>query len=203
MRKTACPVVWEGDGAQSSSLDPIGGVRPTFGCGYAVLWGRPSFFVACQLTSVASQTTPAAQTAHGQCRDAILRVNRVVIYTPPLSNSLICRADISVSGRTCCTPTGGWDTTRRRSRARMKGPGGGLDTPESPYAVTNSNKKTVSRIRRRWAHLVQVALQNYLLPELSANNKRSFSSGLVVGDIIENRDPSEPASQDTRHGRRP
>jgi len=23
MRKTACPVVWEGDGAQSPSLDPI------------------------------------------------------------------------------------------------------------------------------------------------------------------------------------
>ena len=29
MRKTARPVVWEGDGAQSPSLDPIHGVRPT------------------------------------------------------------------------------------------------------------------------------------------------------------------------------
>ena len=29
MRKTARPVVWEGDGAQSPSLDPIEGARPT------------------------------------------------------------------------------------------------------------------------------------------------------------------------------
>jgi len=29
MRKTACPVVWEGGGAQSPSLDPIQGTRPT------------------------------------------------------------------------------------------------------------------------------------------------------------------------------
>jgi hypothetical protein len=28
MRKTACPVVWEGGGAQSPSLDPIAFVPP-------------------------------------------------------------------------------------------------------------------------------------------------------------------------------
>jgi hypothetical protein len=56
-----------------------------------------------------------------------------------------------------------------------------LDTPESPYAVTNSNKITASRIRRRWAHLVQASLKNYLLPELSANKKRSFRGELVLG----------------------
>src|SRR5882724_1699864 len=33
MRKTARPVVWEGDGAQSPSLDPIQGTRPTIFCG--------------------------------------------------------------------------------------------------------------------------------------------------------------------------
>src|ERR1035441_3306486 len=60
MRKTACPVVWEGGGAQSPSLDPIEGARPTIcaerrksglnsglgGCEHdasqqdPVLWGR-------------------------------------------------------------------------------------------------------------------------------------------------------------------
>ena len=75
------------------------------------------------------------------------------------------------------------------------------------HKESTRNKKTPSgrsgRVCRQWAHLVQVSLKNYLLPELSTNNKRSFSSGLVVGDIIENRDPSGSASQDTRHGRRP
>jgi hypothetical protein len=57
-----------------------------------------------------------------------------------------------------------------------------LVTERSRAVTKRNNKRTPSsRICRRWAHLVQASLKNYLLPELSANKKRSFRGELVLG----------------------
>ena len=63
------------------------GVRPTFGCGYAALWGRPSFLVVCQASP---NRSVVSQNLGGRCAGLI---SQIAVWGEPAKELMALASD--------------------------------------------------------------------------------------------------------------